>query len=292
MTSDRTCHRSPPHHRSQERKLPKSQALVAGPLPRAGAKAPAAREHTDGRESGVGPARASPGGRAAAIRAPAFRAQDGTGRVAGCGARSRSRAAGHRGTGHQRRALDPLRLRWEGYTRFLDDPLLPLDNNLAERLLRTVVLCRKNSGFIGADWTAACAALLWSVLHTAKRNGLNPLTYLTAYFQACAEHGGLPLSGPELARFLPWALSPTDKATWSAPLPVAAWLPPPAGAWPSLGARADAVRAAGGTCIRPTARWRALRPIGPGSPPPAPRTDHDAHEPGLPDHVAAHGQRT
>ena len=172
----------------------------------------------------------------------------------------------------QRRALDHLRLRWEGYTRFLDDPLLPLDNNLAERLLRTAVLCRKNSGFIGADWAAACAALLWSVLHTAKRNGLNPLTYLTAYFQACAEHGGLPLSGPELARFLPWALSPTDKATWSAPLPVAI----PAGLrMPSPTPAARAARPAAAPAPQPAS------PATPAFVPPAPcpeiATDAAAH---------------
>ena len=120
----------------------------------------------------------------------------------------------------QRGPLEHLRKRRAGYTRCLDDPALPLDNNLAARLLRTPVLCRKNSGLIGAHWAACFAAVLWSVLQTAKCNGLNRLTYLTAYFQACAEHGGKPLQGQDLARFLPWALSAADKAAWSAALPV------------------------------------------------------------------------
>jgi transposase len=123
----------------------------------------------------------------------------------------------------QRRALVHLQQRWAGYTAFLDDPNVPLDNNLAERLLRLPVLLRKNAFFIGAsrdDWAAIFAAALWSVLATAERNGLNPLSYLTAYFQACADHGGNPLEGQALARFLPWALAPEDQAAWSAPPPV------------------------------------------------------------------------
>jgi transposase len=95
----------------------------------------------------------------------------------------------------QRKALIHLQQRWTGYTAFLDEPLLPLDNNLAERLLRRAVLLRKNAFLIGADWAATCAALLWSVLTTAERNGLNPLTSLCAYFQACAENRGAPPAG-------------------------------------------------------------------------------------------------
>ena len=122
--------------------------------------------------------------------------------------------------------------RWAGYTRFLDDPSLPLDNNLAARLLRTPVLCRKNWGLIGAAWAAAFAAALWTVVETAKRNGCNPLTYLIAYFEACAARGGQPLEGAELERFLPWALSPADRAARPsarpAALPVGLTLPPAA----------------------------------------------------------------
>lgn len=142
----------------------------------------------------------------------------------------------------QRRALVHLQQRWAGYTTFLDDPKVPLDNNLSERLLRLAVLLRKNANFIGADWAATFAAVLWSVLATAGRNDLNPLTYLTAYFQACAEHGGHPLQGGALKRFLPWALNAEDKARWSAPLPpdvpadlvIPASLPAPASTSPAV----------------------------------------------------------
>jgi hypothetical protein len=39
--------------------------------------------------------------------------------------------------------------------------------------------------------------------------GLNVLTYLIAYLDACGRNGGKPLAGPGLERFLPWAADPT-----------------------------------------------------------------------------------
>ena len=47
--------------------------------------------------------------------------------------------------------------------------------------------------------------------------GLNVLTYLTAYLDACGRSGGKPLPGPELDRFLPWVASPEDRLAWSQP---------------------------------------------------------------------------
>jgi transposase len=40
--------------------------------------------------------------------------------------------------------------------------------------------------------------------------GLNVLTYLTIYLDACGRNGGRPLSGPDLARFFPWNHTPAD----------------------------------------------------------------------------------
>ena len=47
--------------------------------------------------------------------------------------------------------------------------------------------------------------------------GLNVLTYLTAYLDACGRGGGKPLTGPELELFLPWTASPADLRTWARP---------------------------------------------------------------------------
>ncbi len=47
--------------------------------------------------------------------------------------------------------------------------------------------------------------------------GLNVLTILTAYLDACGRNGGKPLSGPDLQRFLPWLAAPEDLKTWAKP---------------------------------------------------------------------------
>ena len=48
---------------------------------------------------------------------------------------------------------------------------------------------------------------------------LDPVTYLTAYLDECGRHGGKPLSGEALARFLPWNASPEDLRTLAQPPP-------------------------------------------------------------------------
>ena len=45
--------------------------------------------------------------------------------------------------------------------------------------------------------------------------GLNVLTYLTAYLDACGRNSGKPLNGPDLERFLPWNADPADLHTWA-----------------------------------------------------------------------------
>jgi transposase len=47
--------------------------------------------------------------------------------------------------------------------------------------------------------------------------GLNVLTYLTAYLDACGRNSGKPLTGPGLERFLPWKASPADLRAWARP---------------------------------------------------------------------------
>ena len=47
--------------------------------------------------------------------------------------------------------------------------------------------------------------------------GLNVLTYLTAYFDACGRNGRKPPPGPGPERFLPWKASPEDLQAWAQP---------------------------------------------------------------------------
>jgi transposase len=117
------------------------------------------------------------------------------------------------------KALRSLSRHWFGLTLFLDNPFVPLDNNEAERLLRTSVVGRKNfygSGSLKSGTMAECA---YSILMTAEKNGLNPLTYLWSYLHACAENnGGTP---ENIERFLPWKATIEDIAAWKLPPTIA-----------------------------------------------------------------------
>ena len=104
---------------------------------------------------------------------------------------------------------------WAELTRCIDDPAIPPDNNSAERAARNPVLCRKNFYGSRAPWAGEAATFFWSILATARQNGLNPLTFLIALFGAIAETRGL---GPEvLQRFLPWNLDPVDHGRYCQP---------------------------------------------------------------------------
>lgn len=115
------------------------------------------------------------------------------------------------------KVLRTIQRQWEGLTLFLDDPRIPLDNNEAERLLRTPVVGRKNYYGIRAEWSGHLAAMCWAVWSNTGQNGLNPQAFLTAYLTTCAVNGGQPLEGAALERFLLWTLSDTDRAAWAAP---------------------------------------------------------------------------
>lgn len=115
-----------------------------------------------------------------------------------------------------RAVLESLARHWHGLILFLDHLDVPLDNNEAERLIRTLVVGRKNFYGSGSEASGETAAFIYSVLLSAVRNGLNPLTYLHAYLQACANNGG---NAPDdIDRFLPWKANAADLASWARPL--------------------------------------------------------------------------
>jgi transposase len=66
------------------------------------------------------------------------------------------------------------RKRWTALTRFLDDGRLEVDNNIAERAIRRVALGRKNWLFADSKAGGNRAAAIYSIIGTAKRNGLEP----------------------------------------------------------------------------------------------------------------------
>ncbi len=67
---------------------------------------------------------------------------------------------------------------WQGLTRFLANPLVPLDNNPAERALRGLVVGRKNHYGSRSQRGADTSALFYSLIGTAKLRGLDPSAYL------------------------------------------------------------------------------------------------------------------
>ena len=109
-----------------------------------------------------------------------------------------------------KKALATLDREWDGLAAHRDYPMVSLDNNAAERLLRRPVMTRKNAYGSRNDDAARLAARIWTITATAELAGLNVLTYLTAYLDACGRNRGKPLAGPELGRFLPWAADPAD----------------------------------------------------------------------------------
>jgi transposase len=104
-----------------------------------------------------------------------------------------------------RKVLSSLQEHWNGLTRFLDDPRIPLDNNASERRARGPALGRKNYYGSGALWSGRLAAMLFSLLATLNLAKLNVRTWLTWYLESCAENGGqVP---PDIDPFLPWKMS-------------------------------------------------------------------------------------
>ena len=101
--------------------------------------------------------------------------------------------------------------RWRALTRYVDDGLLEIDNSAAERALRVVALGRKNYLFCGSDSGGQRAAAIYSLLGTAKLNGLDPELYLRLVLTRIAEH---PIS--RIVELLPWnladAIQPSAKA--------------------------------------------------------------------------------
>jgi hypothetical protein len=80
------------------------------------------------------------------------------------------------------KAINYILSHWIAMTRYLDDPDLAMDNNCTEQAVKEFVLCRKNALFVGSDAGGKAAAICLSILSSAKRNGVEPSSYLTDIF--------------------------------------------------------------------------------------------------------------
>ena len=92
--------------------------------------------------------------------------------------------------------------RWRALLRYCEDGSIEIDNNAAERALRAVALGRKNYLFAGSDSGGERAAAIYSLIGTAKLNGLDPEAYLREVLERIADH---PIN--RIEELLPWNLA-------------------------------------------------------------------------------------
>ncbi len=117
--------------------------------------------------------------------------------------------------GCQSKALRSLLNHRKGLSVFIDRPQVPLDNNLAERLLREPAIGRRLSFGSDSETRARFTALMYSVIGTLSLNGIDVLRWLQAWLSACAANGGQPPD--DLSPWLPWTMSEERKRSFTAP---------------------------------------------------------------------------
>ena len=76
------------------------------------------------------------------------------------------------------KAIDYAMSNWGALCRYCEDGRLDIDNNAAERALRTVAVGRKNWIFFGNERGGEAAAVMYSLIATCKEHGVDPRTYL------------------------------------------------------------------------------------------------------------------
>lgn len=81
------------------------------------------------------------------------------------------------------KAITYCRNQWAKLTAFLADGRLEADNNRAERSIKPFVIGRKNWLFANTPKGAKASAIIYSIVETAKENGLRPAAYLTFLFE-------------------------------------------------------------------------------------------------------------
>ena len=78
--------------------------------------------------------------------------------------------------------------RWDALTRYTTDGRLDICNNAAERAIRPLAIGRKNWLFAGSDTGGERAATIYTIIETAKLNGINPEAYLRDIIARIADH--------------------------------------------------------------------------------------------------------
>jgi len=97
------------------------------------------------------------------------------------------------------KAMDYILKRWPAFTRFVDDGRICMTNNAAERALRGIAIGRKAWLFAGSDRGGERAAAIYTLIVTAKLNGLDPRAWLADVLRRIADY-----PAGRLDELLPW----------------------------------------------------------------------------------------
>ena len=103
----------------------------------------------------------------------------------------------------QQKIMTSLQNHWQGLTRFVDHPDIPMDNNIAENMLRLPVVGRKNYYGNHCEWGGTFSAMMFTFIQTCILHKINPYQYLKYYLTQCAKIGRAPQN---LEQFMPHRL--------------------------------------------------------------------------------------
>ena len=90
---------------------------------------------------------------------------------------------------------------WNGLTRFIDDGRVEPDTNIVERPIRSIAIGKRNSLFVGDEGRGKTWAILSTLIHTARLNGLDPETWLTDVLERIVSGA---TTNDRLAELLAW----------------------------------------------------------------------------------------
>src|SRR3546814_249704 len=105
------------------------------------------------------------------------------------------------------KALAYGRKRWDALTRYTEEGMAEIDNNIAERAIRSIAIGRKNWLFAGSKAGGERAAAIYSVIETAKLNGVEPQAYIADVIEKIAS--GWPASRWD--ELMPWNWQPEQQ---------------------------------------------------------------------------------
>ena len=109
------------------------------------------------------------------------------------------------------KAINYMLRRWDAFTRFLEDGRVCLSNNAAERALRCIPLGRKAWLFCGPDRGGQRAAILYTLIQTARLNDIDPQAWLADILARIADH-----PATRLDELLPWNWAPSHQVAKAA----------------------------------------------------------------------------